>query len=277
MKQKFFSTVVADQSVDVAYTQWGDPENFPVICVHGLARNARDFDNLAKKLSQKFCVYCLDMVGRGKSSWLKDPNHYDVEIYIQHVLDFAKYKNISSCHWVGTSMGGIMAMVLGAIEDSFIQKIVINDIGWRVPKEALQDIKNYLDKNFQFESEQAYFDYIKSTYINFGKLKDEDWWHYVQHGLKEKGDHFVLHYDPTILNKFFELAEEDWLLHEFWEQVNVPVLLIRGKYSKVLPEDVFQDMLRHDHVTGIQYDDCGHAPSLMTDLQTEQVYSWLVL
>ncbi|MEN9911963.1 MAG: hypothetical protein RI956_407, partial [Pseudomonadota bacterium] len=118
------------------YTAWGNQSDPVVVCIHGLTRNARDFDFLARYLSceevnngKSFYVICIDMIGRGESSWANHINEYSITHYAQHILELLDGLKIISPHWVGTSMGGLIAMILQLIVPNRLGKLILNDIG----------------------------------------------------------------------------------------------------------------------------------------------------
>ncbi len=97
----------------MAYWEWGDPDNARVlVCVHGLTRNGRDFDHLARRLSARYRVVCPDVVGRGQSDWLTNPMHYTIAQYASDMMTLLARLQPASLAWVGTSMGGLIGLGL---------------------------------------------------------------------------------------------------------------------------------------------------------------------
>ena len=114
----------------VAYTEWGDANNPRVLmCVHGLSRNGRDFDALAEAMQDRYRVICPDIVGRGESEWLQHSADYNYPQYLADMNALIARLNVSSVDWVGTSMGGLIGMMLAAQPGAPIQKLVMNDVG----------------------------------------------------------------------------------------------------------------------------------------------------
>jgi len=115
----------------LSYTEWGDPKNTNILfCVHGLSRNARDFDYLADRLSKQYRVICLDVVGRGKSQYLEDKSLYTYETYVTDILAIFKHLDLKNVDFLGTSMGGIIGMITAGVDPSLINKLILNDIGF---------------------------------------------------------------------------------------------------------------------------------------------------
>jgi pimeloyl-ACP methyl ester carboxylesterase len=142
-----------DGNYHLSFTDWGAPNAArTVVCVHGLTRNGRDFDFLAKSLSAEVRVICPDMVGRGRSDRLADPAHYDVPTYAAHVIQLIDRLGLGQVDWIGSSMGGLVGMSVAAADARVVRRLVLNDIGPFVPKTALERIKRYLALDLPFAS-----------------------------------------------------------------------------------------------------------------------------
>ena len=129
----------------MAYLEWGDPRNpNVVICVHGLTRNARDFDALARSLSGHYRVVCPDVVGRGDSDWLAEPMHYVLPQYLADMVTLVARLDVAQVHWVGTSMGGLIGMLLAGQKASPVGRLVLNDAGPVVTRVSLERIATYV-------------------------------------------------------------------------------------------------------------------------------------
>ena len=127
----------------MAFSAWGDRAAPPVLCVHGLTRNGRDFDTLAKALAADFWVICPDLPGRGASDWLPDPMLYQAQHYVAalgHLLAWIG-RDVA---WVGTSLGGICGMLIAAADGSPISRLVLNDVGPFIPADSLRRIRDYM-------------------------------------------------------------------------------------------------------------------------------------
>ena len=135
----------------VAYVEWGLPGNPRVcICVDGLTRNGRDFDELAGALQSDWRVLCPDIVGRGDSDRLADPAAYGYPQYLADMNALIARAGAARVDWVGTSMGGLIGMMLAAQANSPIRRLVINDIGPFIPKAGLERIAGYVGKDPRF-------------------------------------------------------------------------------------------------------------------------------
>mgnify|MGYP000334763391 CR=1 FL=1 len=125
----------------MAYWEWGDAANPRVlVCVHGLSRQGRDFDVLARAMAGEYRVVCPDVVGRGRSDWLADPMGYNVPAYVADMVTLLARLDAEVVHWVGTSMGGLIGMGLASLPGTPISRLVLNDVGPVIEWQSLQRI-----------------------------------------------------------------------------------------------------------------------------------------
>jgi pimeloyl-ACP methyl ester carboxylesterase len=276
----------------LAYTQWGDEKNEKVLfCVHGLSRNGRDFDYLAKELAADYRVICMDVVGRGKSDWFEKKSKYNYRTYVADVFALVDELGIKKVDWVGTSMGGIIAMAVAVMRPLLINKLVLNDIGPFVPGEALDRIVEYVNKAPLFNSREEAEAALKARMTTFGIKKEEHWQHIFTHSVEPIGDKFRFAYDPKIVKKPFILLRvlahflhpskwrkmpdvKLWLL---WKAIYCPILLLRGEISDILLPDTVQKMQEQKpSMQVVEFKGIGHAPMLMEIEQIEVVKKWLL-
>jgi len=257
-----------------AYTAWqGEADQTPLVCVHGLTRNGRDFDPLALFLSPSRPVICPDIVGRGLSERLSNPEGYAIGQYCQDMASLFAHLNLAQVDWLGTSMGGLIGMSLAAVPNSPIQRLILNDIGPFIPKEALQDISEYLTQSPLFCSDIEANLYLRTIHSGFGALNDAQWDHLTIHSInqnsRDENGCFRLHYDPAISQG------QDIDLSVLWDQIECPILVIRGEDSPLLTEGTYEKMLTKPKTQGIVVPNAGHAPALM-DLETQgKIRDWL--
>ena len=129
----------------IAFTDWGEAKGRKAtVCVHGLTRSGRDFDMLAGALGEQGRVVCPDVAGRGASDWLSNPKDYIYPTYLGDMAGLMSHIGAERVDWIGTSMGGLIGMMLAATPATPIRKLVINDIGPFIPKEALLRIGRYV-------------------------------------------------------------------------------------------------------------------------------------
>jgi pimeloyl-ACP methyl ester carboxylesterase len=269
MKETFFLGLSRSGFHRVAYTEWGAADNPRVlICVHGLSRNGRDFDALAEALSPDYRVICPDMVGRGKSGWLANKADYGNPQYIADMAALIARSGVEQVDWVGTSMGGIIGMLLAAMPGSPIRKMLINDVGALIPKAALERIALYIGKDQMFESYDAFKHYIKTISASFGLYTEEQWDHIARSTVKfEPGGKVHCNYDPGIGAAFRGGALADVDLSVYWQAIRCPVLVTRGTLSDLLLPDTYAAMLKKPGVKGVEIAGVGHAPMFMDEAQ----------
>ncbi|HEX6002961.1 MAG TPA: alpha/beta hydrolase [Burkholderiales bacterium] len=266
----------------IHYTEWGDPANpRVVICVHGLTRTGRDFDDLAQDLQREFRVVCPDIVGRGRSDWLPTPEDYG---YPQYMADMnALIARVTAgtpqpliC-WVGTSMGGIIGMLLAAKSRSPIAKLVVNDVGTRVPKAALERLGAYVGRTPRFSTLEALEGYMRTVSASFGRLSEAQWRHLTVHAAKQLEDGtWTTAYDPAIGAPFQQRPLSDVELSVYWDAVRCPTLLLRGTQSDMLLEDDARAMTRRGPCARlVEFEGIGHAPMLMSEDQIRVVREFL--
>jgi pimeloyl-ACP methyl ester carboxylesterase len=270
----------ADEGVELGYVDWGDPGAArTVVCVHGLTRNARDFDVLAQALAERGArVLAIDMVGRGRSSRLTDPSGYTVGNYAIHVARFLALLGLGRVDWVGTSMGGLIGMIVAAGEQTPIARLVLNDVGPFVPKSALADIRAYLGLDLAFASFDALERHLRAIHAGFGPLADDQWRHLARHSAREADGVWRLSYDPLIRVPYAETAAEDIELWETWDKIACPTLVLRGADSPILSAATAERMRASGPNAELaSFAGIGHAPSLMVGDQIETVVRWLGL
>jgi pimeloyl-ACP methyl ester carboxylesterase len=242
---------------------WGDPHAQPVVCVHGLTRNAHDFDILAAYLAEHFYVLCPDLPGRGGSDWLPDGTLYAPPSYVQalsHLLAFID----RPVHWVGTSLGGICGMVVAATPGHPIRRMVLNDIGPFVPKEALGRIAEYVGTIPEFADEHDLENYLRRVHAPFGRLTDSQWAAMAAHGGRRlPNGRLTLHYDPKIADPLRASEPRDLDLSAFWDRITIPMLTLRGECSDLLLPETLERMAEKSttHVVA----GAGHAPAMMDE------------
>ncbi len=264
----------------VAYLEWGDADNPEVvICVHGLTRCARDFDNLARVLSARYRVVCPDVAGRGDSDWLADPMLYVIPQYVSDMVTLVARLDVEQVHWVGTSMGGVIGMALAAQKDSPVSKLVLNDAGPVVARAALERIGQYLGQAPNFPSVEAAEQLIRAISAPFGPHTDAEWRFLTEVVLRKNADgSWRLHYDPKIAEPYRKnLPEKDLELWELWDAVSCPTLVIRGAQSDLLSRETAQAMTRRGpKAKVVELAGVGHAPTLLHADQIAIVHEFLL-
>jgi pimeloyl-ACP methyl ester carboxylesterase len=292
----------------LAYTDWGDTRNaHVVVCVHGLSRNSRDFDRLAAALENDCRVVCMDVVGRGDSDWLIDKSGYSFSTYLSDAAALIARVTTPSApgllqqlqhrlrgdrpsarlDWVGTSMGGLIGMLLAAKEGSPIRRLVMNDVGPFVPWHALIRLKGHVGGSTHLPTRADVDAHVRRACSSFGDLDEAFWQHLADHAaMRDDDGSYWLRYDPAISRGLpVHLDPELPIGPEFlrgidlwtvWDAVRCPVLVLRGAESEVLPGDVIDEMRRRKpDITVVEFAGVGHVPALASRDQIDVVSRFL--
>jgi pimeloyl-ACP methyl ester carboxylesterase len=260
------------------YCEWGEADNpRVVVCVHGLTRNARDFDVLAQALARDFRVLCPDVVGRGQSDRLAHEQDYGYPLYLSDMAALIARSGAGEVSWVGTSMGGLIGIMLAAQANTPIVRLVVNDVGPLVPKAALERLAGYVGKAGTFPDERALEGYLRQVLAGFGPLSDEQWAHLARHSARREPDGTCSPaYDPRIAAALSGPLQ-DVVLWPLWDAVRCQTLVLRGAQSDLLLRDTAQEMTRRGPRAALrEFDGIGHAPALMTADQVEAVHGFLL-
>ena len=278
----------------MAYWQWGNPEaGHVVVCVHGLTRQGRDFDVLAQALCQRggdtLRVVCPDVAGRGQSDWLKDPQGYQIPNYAADMLALLAHLQPTTLDWLGTSMGGLIGIVLAGQPELPlpvpVRRLVLNDVGPVLEWRALQRIGAYLGQTGRFDSVQEAADALWAVASSFGPHTPAQWLALSTPMLKPLGDGsgaFTLHYDPALAQLFGAVTPEsaaqgEALLWQLYDHITARTLLIRGQESDLLSaQTALAMMARGPKARLLEFAGVGHAPTFIADDQVQAVVSFLL-
>jgi pimeloyl-ACP methyl ester carboxylesterase len=255
----------------MAYKEWGDPHNPKVlVCVHGVTRVSDDFDTLARQLCQDYRVVCPDVVGRGRSGWLRDPQHYQLPQYVSDMVTLLARLNAQTVYWLGTSMGGLIGIGLASLTESPIRKLVINDVGPTLNPDALHRIGDYIGQEVRFSSFDEAERYIRAISLPFGPHTDEEWRKLATDVLRQDKDgHWTRNYDLRLSIPFKaatpEMTEKSQaMLWAAYDAIACPVLLIRGAQSDLLTSEVANSMTqRGPRARLVEFEGVGHAPTFV--------------
>jgi len=278
----------------MAYWEWnatGDAAHpRVVVCAHGLSRQGRDFDTLARAMSLHARVVCPDVVGRGRSDWLADPMGYQIPLYAADMLALLAHLHqqapMRMLDWVGTSMGGLIGMVLcgqpGLPMPVPVRRLVLNDVGPTIEWQALERIGQYLGQPAHFETLQQAADALWAISRSFGPHTTQEWLQ-LSRAMVRPGPQggLALHYDPAIAVPFRTLTEEaaragEQQMWQLYEQITAQVLLLRGAESDLLSAQTAQHMAqRGPRARVVEFAGVGHAPTLVAQGQVDAVVSFL--
>lgn len=267
----------------MAYWEWGDPANAKVlVCVHGLSRQGRDFDTLARAMSAEYRVVCPDVVGRGQSDWLADPSGYQIPAYAADMVTLLARLNSGTVHWVGTSMGGLIGLVVAALKNSPISRLVLNDVGPAVELDAIARIGAYLGAPLRWKSLEEAADALWAISQGFGPHTREQWLELTRPMIKPDGDGFVPHYDLHIGDAFRSITPEiikagEAQVWAMYQSLRCKVLLLRGAESDLLTQATAKAMTERGPKAELhEFAGIGHAPMLNSADQVAVVREFLL-
>jgi pimeloyl-ACP methyl ester carboxylesterase len=264
----------------VAYWEWGpvDAER-TVVCVHGLTRQGRDFDALAQVLVQSgWRVVCPDLVGRGRSGWLRNPAGYTLLQYGADMNALLARLDVKAVDWIGTSLGGLVGMILAAQPDSPIRRLAINDIGPFIPNSALRRLGAYLDAEPRFADLAEAVAYFRLILAPYGELAEDQWRHLAEHSIRpdDRNGGYRLHHDPAIRVAYRTWRYGSVMLWPQWHAVRCPTLVLRGSESDMLTSLTAREMaVTGPRATLVEFPGVGHVPALMTRDQIEPIVEFL--
>ena len=268
----------------MAYWQWGDAANPRVlVCVHGLSRQGRDFDTLARDLCGEYRVICPDVVGRGKSERLADPMGYAIPSYVADMVTLVARLGVEQVDWIGTSMGGLIGMGLAGLPGSPVKKLVLNDVGPAIEFAAITRIAGYLGQPAVWQTVDEAAAALKSVSQSFGPHTPEQWLELTRPQLvPAPGGGFMSHYDPAIAVPVRAMTAEmaragEAMLWQSYERVLCPTLVIRGADSDLLSRATAQAMTeRGPKARLLEFAGIGHAPTLVAADQRAAVRHFLL-
>jgi pimeloyl-ACP methyl ester carboxylesterase len=257
----------------VVYFEWGEPANpRVVICVHGVGRNARDFEVLADALSPSHRIISVDMPGRGESEWLADPNDYVFPTYLTTLTALIARSGAETVGWVGTSMGGLLGVALAAQPETPVDRLVVNDVGPTIEPAAIERIRSYFGMDPTFASYAEIAHYVRTISAPFGLTDDAQWDRVVRTNVRQRSDgRWGLAYDPGIAVPFrASAAPAD--LWPLWDRIRCPTLVLRGARSDLLSAATANEMsARGPKPDVLEIEGVGHAPMLMSADQVDPV------
>jgi pimeloyl-ACP methyl ester carboxylesterase len=263
------------------YAAVGAPRNVPVVCIHGLTRNSADFEDIAPVVAAMGRrVLAVDVRGRGKSGWDPDPTRYRPDVYtgdVVHVMDSLK---IDHAAFIGTSMGGLIAMLLSAVVPKRVAAAVLNDIGPVVNPSGLARIAGYVGKVTSFDSWDAVIAAIRATNgVAFPDADDAFWRTMARRVARAREDgKIVFNYDPAIARAFDQPpGTSPPNLKPFFETLREkPVLVVRGALSDLLaPEGVEAMRQIKPDIDYAEVPRVGHAPMLDEPVAREALERFL--
>lgn len=284
MKEKSFLSLNSQGFHSVVYSDWGPQDGKIIICVHGLTGNGHDFDEIAPMLvNEGYRVIAIDLPGRGRSDFLKNPLDYNYAQYWTDLTALMVHLGVNrpqSIDWLGVSLGGLLGIYMASLPGSPIRRLVLNDVGPEVPKPALDFIAQVIGQDYVFNTVQDLEERMRATRgLTWGPVTDVQWKHMAEHNARATPDGRITYsYDPKIA-KIFEVEPIGPVnLWPCWDALLIPVLTIRGEQSVLLTPpiaDLMKTRKPGKPMDFIEFKACGHVPSLMAPDQIDIVRSWL--
>lgn len=268
---------VAQEGCTLGCALWR-PEGTPcgtVVAVHGLSRQKRDFDDMARYLCARgFVVYALDAPGRGGSSRLARAQDYTVERYARIFAAFLKEQNLPPVHWVGTSMGGLIALEMARLGFAHLfSSVVFVDITHKPNVQACKRISDYMTMDVPvFESIAPYIGFLKQN-LPLGSVPDDVWKRFAEYQLVKTEKGYEFHFDPNIVPMAKMQLAVPIDLSQGLDAMACPVALVAGGKSDLCTQDEIDDLLKAKPNAKVHIcPDAGHIPALYDDATNEFIY-----
>lgn len=263
------------------YPAQGRVRHFPVICLHGLTRNSKDFEDVAPVVAALGReVVAIDVRGRGRSDRDPNPENYQPAKYVEDVIGILSELGWTRIISIGTSMGGLMTMILAARKPDLLEGVILNDIGPELDPKGLERIQSYVGTGNVFESWDAVAEAVRE--INQPAFPNQTgkafWLKFARRVAVEREDgKIVLDYDPAIAAP---VKEGNAGLPDLWPYFDAlrpaSLLLIRGAITDLLSEETVEKMeARHPDMHTVNIANVGHAPLLTEPDAIEAITEFL--
>ena len=263
---------------------WQHRDRPVVVCLAGLSRNSADFHELALHLASDpqtpRATFAIDYRGRGMSAWDSNPQNYNPLTEADDVLAAVTAAGIGEAAIIGTSRGGLIAMILSALRPTLLKAVVLNDVGPKIGAKGLLRIRNHISSNHDFANWSSAVRFLKSAGEGqFTAFGDADWERQAHAIFEERDGGIHRRYDPALLRTLANV-HFDHSLPQMWPQfrglVSVPVLVIRGQNSDLLEEATVREMAQmHPALDAVTVEGQGHAPDLATGGLPAQIAAFL--
>lgn len=259
--------VRSEDGLSIHYRDYGpEKRGLPLLCLHGLTRNSADFEPMAERLAGRHRLLAMDVRGRGRSDWDPNPENYHVGVYVADAWRLLAKEGIGRAAVVGTSMGGLMGMVMGSQKPDAVAGLVLNDIGPTLSREGLERIAGYVGKTAPAASwDEARAQVMALNEIAFPDLTQEDWDRFARRLYRESDDGAIVpDYDPAIAQSLVTGATVPPDLWPVFDALaDIPLLVIRGASSDLLTAETMAEMkARRADLQTVEIANRGHAPLL---------------
>jgi pimeloyl-ACP methyl ester carboxylesterase len=250
-----------------------------VLCLPGLTRNAKDFGIIADHLAPKCRVICAEQRGRGLSEWDPEPKRYAPITYVGDMMELLALLKLKSVITLGTSLGGIMTMLMNAMHPGTVKAAIINDIGPEIDPKGVERIKSYVGKGTPPQTWEQAITAVKSANSGvYPHFKEQDWERFTHHLYADKAGKPVVQYDPAINQNFNK--EENQSAPDLWpafsQMHSVPMVVLRGELSDILSAETLERMAyEHPDLKAVTVPGVGHVP-LMDEPLTQTAIDQLI-
>lgn len=264
--------------IQLAYTQWGDPDAPLVICLGGIANTARRWDYLALDLADRFNVVCFDWPGRGMSGWLAKEGDYTLDTNVETLVQLLDHLDRPSASIIGSSLGGSTAMAFAAQHPGRVERLVLNDIGPYMPAERRRRRAQAVAHHYIFKRPSDLFRRLGASAKNEGPVTEAELLHNTYFQTQWSNEHGgrVYRHDPRALQAYAASATDSIDQWAEWQALDMPILVIHGLVSDALLLETVQEMVQKPGVIAMHVPETGHTPALSDAYQIHFVRTWLL-
>lgn len=268
----------------LSYIDWGDPGKDILLCLHGLTRNAHDFDYLARYLQGSFRVIAPDMAGHGDSDYLPDYRKYHYSLFLKDVMSLIETLGTRSVYWLGTSLGGIIGFYAFAEYPGLIKKLILNDVGPQFAPNSfsgMQDISiDSVRSSYVYPSYEACMGKVHKMFSGFKFPTRECQEHMTKYSIKmQQSGLYSMNFDVGVLSLFINTdnvirKEGVW---DIWKKIDVPILEMWGRRSALLTPPIIEQMRAlNSNLTVCTCLSDGHTCNLLEESQLSVIKTWLL-
>ena len=263
--------ISAQDGLSLYFRDYGDPlsEAPSLICLPGLARNAKDFHDLARRHAGTRRVICPDYRGRGRSDYDPDWRNYRPETYVRDIINILAATNLHQVVICGTSMGGLLAMGIAVASPTLLAGVVMNDVGPVIEASGVERIRGYIGQSKPLADWEAAIAALKQRHAELGYDNEDKWRRFAEATYRVRDDATLMaDWDTNIAKTLGGEIPDLWPL--FRALGHIPVLALRGANSSILSESTFARMLAElPELIQVTVPGVGHAPAL-DEAESEQ-------
>jgi pimeloyl-ACP methyl ester carboxylesterase len=261
------------------YSSFGAADREVVLCLGGIANVARRFDWLGQRLRNRYRVLAMDWVGRGRSGWLPEQGDYGHETHIEQVLQFVAELGLKNINFIGSSLGGTIALSIAARRPELVRSLILNDIGPFIPAQRRSRRAQSVARHYVFRHPLELFTRTGAAQKNDGPVDDATLLYNSFHMTKWSDDEAgrIYRYDPRALAAYRGVAACDLDQWEEWGRIRCPVLVLHGLCSDALLPATVDRMIRTKNVDLVEIPMTGHTPTLSDHSLVDMIGDWLLM